>query len=37
MMLDLIETYCDFRSYKYSRIDGGVDLDTREKQIKNFT
>lgn len=36
MMLDLLETYCDFRSYKYCRIDGSVDLDTREKQIKDF-
>lgn len=35
-MLDLIETYCDFRTYNYCRIDGSVDLDTREKQIKNF-
>jgi SWI/SNF-related matrix-associated actin-dependent regulator of chromatin subfamily A member 5 len=36
MMLDILEDYCNYRKYKYCRIDGSTDMDLRDKQINEF-
>jgi SNF2 family DNA or RNA helicase len=35
-MLDLISEYCDFRNYKYERLDGRVRGTERQKAIDRF-
>ncbi|CDW76777.1 chromatin-remodelling complex atpase iswi2 [Stylonychia lemnae] len=35
-VLDIIEDFCILRGYKYCRLDGSTDLDTRETLIKEF-
>jgi SNF2 family DNA or RNA helicase len=35
-MLDLISDYCDFRSFKYERLDGRVRGNERQKAIDRF-
>jgi SWI/SNF-related matrix-associated actin-dependent regulator of chromatin subfamily A member 5 len=35
-MLNIIEDYCEFRKYKFCRIDGGTDMDIRDEEIKSF-
>jgi len=35
-MLDILEDYCNFRGYKYCRIDGNTDMDSRDRQICEF-
>lgn len=36
-MLDIIEDYCVYRKFKFSRIDGNTSLEDREKQMCSFT
>jgi len=36
-VLDILEDYCRFRQYKYCRIDGDTDMDSRDRQIVDFT
>lgn len=36
MVLDILEDYCNFRGYKYCRIDGSTDMDLRDSQINAF-
>jgi SWI/SNF-related matrix-associated actin-dependent regulator of chromatin subfamily A member 5 len=36
MLLDLLEDYCMLRGYKFCRIDGNTDIDSREKQMDQF-
>lgn len=33
MVLDILEDYCNFRKFSYCRIDGGTDMDSRDRQI----
>eukprot|EP01105_Mastigella_eilhardi_P010680 TRINITY_DN2486_c0_g2_i2.p1 TRINITY_DN2486_c0_g2~~TRINITY_DN2486_c0_g2_i2.p1 ORF type:complete len:776 (+),score=255.62 TRINITY_DN2486_c0_g2_i2:1455-3782(+) len=35
-MLDILEDYLDYRGYKYNRIDGDTEGDTRDAQIEEF-
>jgi SWI/SNF-related matrix-associated actin-dependent regulator of chromatin subfamily A member 5 len=36
MVLDILEDYCNFRGFKYCRIDGSTDMDSRDNQINAF-
>lgn len=36
-VLDILEDYCNYREYKYCRIDGDTSMDSRDDQIANFT
>jgi SWI/SNF-related matrix-associated actin-dependent regulator of chromatin subfamily A member 5 len=36
-MLNIIEDYCNFRNYKYCRLDGSTVIEDRETQIADFT
>mmetsp|Transcript_1601 Transcript_1601/g.1421 ORF Transcript_1601/g.1421 Transcript_1601/m.1421 type:complete len:81 (+) Transcript_1601:1438-1680(+) len=36
-MLDILEDYCNFKHHKYCRIDGDTDMESRDRQIVNFT
>lgn len=36
MVLDILEDYCNFRKFSYCRIDGGTDMDSRDRQIGEF-
>lgn len=36
MVLDILEDYCNLRMYKYCRIDGSTDMNSREMQIDSF-
>lgn len=36
MLLDILETYCMFRSYKFCRIDGNTSIDDRDRQMDAF-
>jgi SWI/SNF-related matrix-associated actin-dependent regulator of chromatin subfamily A member 5 len=36
MVLDILEDYCNFRQFKYCRIDGSTDMDTRDRHINEF-
>lgn len=36
MVLDILEDYCNFRGYKYCRIDGSTEMDSRDNQINAF-
>ncbi|XP_055698937.1 chromatin-remodeling complex ATPase chain Iswi-like [Phlebotomus papatasi] len=36
-MLDIIEDYCQYRKYSYSRLDGSLLGDDRTKQIDDFS
>ena len=36
MVLDILEDYCNYRSYKYCRIDGSTDMNSRDLQIEMF-
>ncbi|KAG7562284.1 hypothetical protein FFLO_02272 [Filobasidium floriforme] len=35
-VLDILEDYCQFRGYKYCRIDGGTDHETRTASIDEY-
>ena len=35
-MLDILEDYCNFRGFKYCRIDGDTDINDRDTQIADF-
>lgn len=35
-MLDILEDYCNFRSFPYCRIDGDTDIVARDTQIADF-
>jgi SWI/SNF-related matrix-associated actin-dependent regulator of chromatin subfamily A member 5 len=35
-MLDILEDYCLFRGYKYSRIDGQISGEVRDEAIESF-
>ncbi|KAJ9125389.1 hypothetical protein QFC22_000349 [Naganishia vaughanmartiniae] len=35
-VLDILEDYCLFRGYKYCRIDGGTDHDSRTRAIDDY-
>jgi len=32
-ILDILEDYCNFRMYRYCRIDGSTDMKSRDSQI----
>lgn len=36
MVLDILEDYCNFRAFKYCRIDGSTDMTSRDEQIQDF-
>jgi SWI/SNF-related matrix-associated actin-dependent regulator of chromatin subfamily A member 5 len=36
MVLDILEDYCNYRFYKYCRIDGSTDMNSRDSQIEEF-
>ena len=36
MVLDILEDYCNYRMYKYCRIDGSTDMTSRDMQIDAF-
>lgn len=36
-LLDIIEEFLIYRSYKYTRLDGTMTIETRVKNLKNFT
>lgn len=36
MVLDILEDYCNYRMYKYCRIDGSTDMYSRDSQIEDF-
>jgi SWI/SNF-related matrix-associated actin-dependent regulator of chromatin subfamily A member 5 len=36
MVLDILEDYCNYRLYKYCRIDGSTDMNSRDSQIEQF-
>lgn len=36
MVLDILEDYCNFRDFKYCRIDGSTDMTARDEQIEDF-
>lgn len=36
MVLDILEDYCNYRMYKYCRIDGSTDMTSRDNQIDAF-
>ncbi len=36
-MLDILEDYCNFRGFKYCRIDGDTDINDRDNQIADFS
>jgi SWI/SNF-related matrix-associated actin-dependent regulator of chromatin subfamily A member 5 len=36
MVLDILEDYCNYRMYKYCRIDGSTDMNMRDSQIEDF-
>lgn len=36
MVLDILEDYCNYRQYKYCRIDGSTDMNLRDSQIEDF-
>lgn len=36
MFLDILEQYCDWRQFKYCRLDGNTELDEREQYMKQF-
>ena len=36
-MLDILEDYCNYRQFKYCRLDGNSSLEDRERQIDEFT
>lgn len=36
MVLDILEDYCNYRTYKYCRIDGSTDMNSRDEQIDTF-
>ncbi len=33
MVLDILEDYCNYRQFKYCRIDGSTDMASRDEQI----
>lgn len=35
-MLDILEDYCNYRGYEYSRLDGTMKLEDRQVQITDF-
>lgn len=37
MMLDILEDYCNYKQYKYARIDGNTEMDKRDQQIAEFS
>lgn len=37
MILDIIEDYCNYRKYKFVRIDGNTTLEDRDDYMKTFT
>lgn len=36
-ILDILEDYCNYREYQYCRIDGDTDMDSRDRQIEEYT
>ncbi|OMJ71951.1 hypothetical protein SteCoe_29714 [Stentor coeruleus] len=36
-MLDILEDYCNYREYKFCRLDGTTDIYEREKMMSKFT
>ena len=36
MILDILEDYCNFREFKYCRIDGNTEMNERDLQIEEF-
>lgn len=36
-MLDILEDYCNYRGFKYCRIDGDTDIIERDDQIADFS
>ena len=36
-VLDIIEDYCNYRGWKYCRLDGDYDLDAKDDQVMEFT
>ena len=36
MVLDILEDYCNYRAFKYCRIDGSTDMTSRDEQIQDF-
>ena len=36
MVLDILEDYCNYRTYSYCRIDGSTDMTSRDNQIDAF-
>lgn len=36
MVLDILEDYCNYRAFKYCRIDGSTDMNSRDQQIEHF-
>jgi SWI/SNF-related matrix-associated actin-dependent regulator of chromatin subfamily A member 5 len=36
MVLDILEDYCNYREFKYCRIDGSTDMTSRDEQIEDF-
>jgi SWI/SNF-related matrix-associated actin-dependent regulator of chromatin subfamily A member 5 len=36
MVMDILEDYCNYRRFKYCRIDGSTDMDSRDRQINEF-
>ena len=33
-LLDILEDFCYLRKYKFSRIDGSMDFETRQAQVR---
>lgn len=36
MVLDILEDYCNYRQFRYCRIDGSTDMTARDEQIEDF-
>ena len=36
-MLDILEDYCNYRGFKYCRIDGDTEINDRDDQIAEFS
>ena len=34
MVLDILEDYCNMRSYQFSRLDGTMNVITRKEEVK---
>lgn len=36
-VLDILDDYCVMKGFKYCRLDGSTELESRDEQIRDFT